>query len=296
MKVNEIKKRNGYRLLNSVVVYQNNELVFETYYNNYTENSRNNIKSIWKSILSVCAGICLDKGFINSLDEPICHYLDEFNQNIHPFHKLITIKHLLTMSSGIYWVGGVHYHCPTMEQLYRSRNWLEHMADTAMSDLPGTKFNYKELDVILLSAVIEKASGMTSFEFCNKYLYEPLGIKSGVWARPCNVDYNIGRTEEEQNKSNLSAKELAKIGLLFLNNTGEIVSKDYVRESVAKSSVNSGYGYLWWLFGDFYGGRGFGGQELNICSDKNLVYVIQATASNRSKSYTEVSDFIRESF
>ena len=67
MKVNEIKKRNGYRLLNSVVVYQNNELVFEAYYNNYTENSRNNIKSIWKSILSVCAGICLDKGFINSL-------------------------------------------------------------------------------------------------------------------------------------------------------------------------------------------------------------------------------------
>ena len=60
------------------------------------------------------------------------------------------------MSSGIYWNAGVHYHCPMMEQIWRSRDWTIHIADVQMANLPGTKFVYKEWDVILLSALISK--------------------------------------------------------------------------------------------------------------------------------------------
>lgn len=73
-----------YRLVNSVLLYKDGALALERYYNKYNKNSRNNIKSIWKSILSVCTGICLDNGYIESLDEPISNYLKEFGQNNHP--------------------------------------------------------------------------------------------------------------------------------------------------------------------------------------------------------------------
>jgi hypothetical protein len=60
-----------YRLINSVLVYQNGEVVLERYYNKFTPESRNNLKSVWKSIISLTMGICIDKGWVNSLDETI---------------------------------------------------------------------------------------------------------------------------------------------------------------------------------------------------------------------------------
>lgn len=72
-------KEQHYRLINSIVIYENDILVFERYYNNYNEFSRHEIMSIWKSIISICIGICLDKGYIKNLDEPIMNYLEEFS-------------------------------------------------------------------------------------------------------------------------------------------------------------------------------------------------------------------------
>lgn len=283
-----------YRLINSVLVYENDELVFERYYNKFTRESRNNLKSVWKSILSVTLGICLDKGILPGVDEPICRYLAPFNEGIDPFHKRITVRHLLTMTSGIYWNGGVHYHCPMFEQLQRSKDWVAHLADVQMKALPGSFFQYKEWDVILLSAVISKAAGRPAWEICREFLYEPLEIQSGVWPQSrCGVNYNVMRGEEQ---SDLSARDLAKIGLLFLHggrwNGREIVSANFVRQALTPSPQNAGYGFLWWLFGQNYGCRGFGGQEVNVYPAQNIVAVLQATPTPSSKSYGDICESI----
>ncbi|ADL52622.1 serine hydrolase domain-containing protein [Clostridium cellulovorans] len=288
--VDHFLKKKRYRLVNSILIIKNEKLVFERYYNKFNEESKNNIKSIWKSILSVCIGICIDKGYIKSLDEPITNYLEEFNKNIHPYHKLITIRSLLTMTSGIYWNGGIHYHCPMLTQLFNSQNWLQHIADIAVTNVPSSKNQYKEWDVMLLSAIITKASSMSAYDFCNKYLYEPLNISSGVWsASSCGISYTIYGKEEN---SDLTARDLAKIGLLFLNkgkfNGRQILSEAYINEAITPSSSNRGYGLLWWIFDDYYGGRGFGGQELNVIPDKNMVTVIQATPTSQGKSYESI--------
>ncbi len=80
--VDEYIKQKHYRLVNSVVVYKDNNLILERYYNNRNETSRNNIKSIWKSIVSICIGICLDKGYIKSLGTPVADYLEVFNSTL----------------------------------------------------------------------------------------------------------------------------------------------------------------------------------------------------------------------
>ena len=170
-----------YRQINSVLVWQEDEILLERYYNGYTSESRNVMRSVVKSILSIAAGICLDKGLLPSLDEPIYHYLDDFAQNIHPYHKAITVRHLLSMSSGIYWVGGVHYHCPQLSLMRRSADWITFISEVDITSVPGTKYNYSEFDVILLTAVLQEAIQGGIFDFIRKNLYEPLEIQGGPW-------------------------------------------------------------------------------------------------------------------
>ena len=285
----EYIKQKRYRLINSVLLYKDSQLILARYYNGFDKNSRNAIKSIWKSILSICIGICLDKGYILHLDEPIAKYLDEFAENNHPYHKLITIRHLLTMTSGIYWHGGIHYHCPMLEQLWRAENCIRQLADTAMANVPGTKFVYKEWDAILLSAIIGKAAGKAAYVFCKENLYDPLGITSGAWAKFSNgVDYNISKNPNHEAQSDLSACDLAKIGFLLLDHGKDIVGERYVKAAVLPSQNAKEYGFLWWLFDGGYACRGYGGQEINILPGKNIVYVIQATPTAQSKSYGDV--------
>lgn len=283
-----------YRLVNSVLVVKNDRIVYERYFNTFTEESKNPMKSIWKSILSILTGICLDKGWIQSLDEPIANYLPEFLQGIHPYHHFITIRHLLTMSSGIYWNGGVHYHCPMVTQMMRSRDWIAHLADIAVSDYPGTRHLYKEWDVLLLSAVIGKAYGKPSYDLCEKYLFDPLSISSGRWPEsPCGVSYTVMKGEEQ---SDLTARDLAKLGFVVLNNgvAGDhrIVSDSFLKEMVTPGTANEAYGYLWWMFKDGYGCKGFGGQEINVMPYANMITVIQATPTSSNKAYGDIHEEI----
>ena len=161
-----------------------------------------------------------------------------------------------------------------------------------MANFPGTKHVYKEWDVILLSAVIGAAAGMNIYDFCNEFLYKPLEIESGRWwTSPCGVTYNIANNEVEQAKSDLSAHDLAKLGFLFLNggkySGRQIVSAEYIKQAVTPSEQNAKYGFMWWLGEDWYGCRGYGGQEITVVPKKNIVYVIQATPKP-NKSYDDV--------
>ena len=90
----------------------------------------------------------------------------------------------------------------------------------------------------------------------------------------------------------LSARDMAKIGLLTLHG-GEwdgqrIVSYEYVKTSVSPSEASKEYACLWWLSDKGYHGRGFGGQELNVYPEKNIVAVVQATVTPSSKSYGDI--------
>jgi CubicO group peptidase (beta-lactamase class C family) len=286
--------RKRYRRINSILVWKDGGLLAERYYNGFTESNRNVIKSVAKSIMSVCAGIALDKRLIGSLDEPVCRYIPQFNEGRDMLHRAITIRHLLTMSSGIYFNGGVHYHCPMFDQIRRSGNWISHIAEVAVTDRPGTKFNYKEWDVILLAKTLEAVCG-DLYDFLDENLYKPLHIRSGRWYRTdCGVYYSVANADEgaEESTSSLTARDILKIGRLFLNggvfDGKRIVSEDYVKQAVAPSKCNAGYGFLWWRGEGWYGCRGFGGQNITVVPGKNAVFVMQATPTPRGMGYDDV--------
>lgn len=296
--IDEYIKQKHFRLVNSVIVWKEGAIAAERYYNGRDSNSRNPIKSVAKSILSIGTGIALYQGFIESLDTPICNWIPEFSEGREMFHKAIRLRHLLTMTSGIYWNGGVHYHCPMMEQLRRSGDWISHIADCAVTEIPGTKFIYKEWDIILLTKILESACG-DLYDFLDKNLYQPLGITSERWYRsPCGVYYSVGDGTDapppeqwKESHSNLSARDMLKLGRLLLHNGSyegtQILSGDYIKQ--ATHSAN-GYGYLFWCGENWYACRGFGGQHIVVYPEQPAIIVVQATPTSSGKPYFDLID------
>ena len=299
--IDELIKRKRYRQINRVLVWQaeapsseDGKYLADCCYNGFEPTDRNVIKSIAKSIMSVCVGIALDRGDLENLDEPVSRFIPEFGQCRDLRHRLITVRHLLTMTSGIFWNGGVHYHCPMMTQMRHSGDWISHIADCAVADMPGTKYNYKEWDVLLLAKLLDCVCG-DMFDYINDYLYKPLDIVSNRWYKSlCGVYYSVagGDEEQEEKLSSLNAYDLLKIGRLFLQDgiyhDRQILSGSYCRQAAAPSKCNSGYGFLWWVGQDWYGCRGFGGQSVTVLPRKNAVIVTQATPTARGMAYDDV--------
>lgn len=278
--------------VNSILVWENGEMLAELYYNGCDKNSRHPIKSVVKSILSLAVGIAQDEGLL-CVKDPIAKYIPEFSERRDMLHKKITIEHLLTMSSGIFWQGGVHYHCPQMDAMKRSKQWIDYIADCNVKDTPGAVHNYKEWDVILLAAILSNVAG-DCFDFINDRLYRPLGIQSNRWYKsPDGVYYSVALDDEKEAWSNLTAEELMKLGILLYQegvyNGKQIVSKEYIACAIAPSKQDSGYGYLFWLGEDWYACRGYGGQTVTVFPKRGRIVVMQATVTNRPLNYFDVT-------
>jgi len=304
MEINALTQKKRYRQINRVLIWQadaspwgDGRFLADCCYNGFGPADRNVIKSVAKSIMSVCVGIALDQGIFKSLDEPVYRFIPEFAEGRDPRHRQITLAHLLTMTSGIYWNGGIHYHCPMMTQMRRSGDWISHIADCAVTDAPGARYNYKEWDILLLARLLDHACG-DLYDFITDHLYKPLDIVCGEeyrWYKsPCGVYYSVAEGDQgaEEHRSSLSAYDLLKIGRLFLQDgiyqDRQIVSASYCRQAAAPSRRNPGYGFLWWVGQDWYGCRGFGGQSVTVLPGKNAIIITQATPTARGMAYDDV--------
>lgn len=277
--------------VNSILVWEKDEMLAECYFNGFNRESRHNIKSVVKSILSIAIGIARDESLLD-LDDPIMKYIPEFTERRDVLHRRITIRHLLTMSSGIFWQGGVHYHCPQMEGMRRSKEWRDYIADCKVNAIPGKVHNYKEWDVILLADILSRVTG-DCYDFIDNRIYQPLGIKSDRWYKSSDgVYYSVAIDDEKEKWSDLCARDMLKLGILFYRegiwNDKRIISKDYIDQATAPSPQDAGYGFLWWRGEGWYGCRGYGGQTVTVFPTEGRIVVTQATATNRPLSYNDI--------
>jgi len=270
--------------VHSLLIYKNDSLISETYFNENNQKSTGNLKSASKSILSSLIGIAIDNGFIKDTNQVISDYLSEyFNDSDEDWRKNIKIKDLLTMSSGLESTSGQFYF-----DWIASSNWIEYALNEKQVSLPGEKFHYSTGDTHLLSAILTKATGMTTMEFAQKYLFDKMNIEISYWEQDPQGYYFGG------NNLFLTPRELGAFGLMYLNsgfyNNQQIVPVDWIQESTSlkmdfpKSYPIShnikilGYGYLWWLFNlseyDAICAWGFGGQFLVIVKELDLIIVL----------------------
>jgi CubicO group peptidase (beta-lactamase class C family) len=270
--------------LHSLLVVRNNYLVFEKYYQGYNSTTANNVQSITKSVVSILTGIALREMLIDSLQLRLIEVLPEyFSANSDPRIENMTLKNLLTMRSGFEWddTGDIFW------QWRASSDWVRFLLSLPLEYNPGAGFRYNSAVSHLMSVILTKSAGQSTYQFAEKVLYEPLRISCEQWNKDPQ-GYNIGGFD-----SYYTPRALAKIGALYLGgglyNGRQIVPSEWVEESLHKYSTltstwgaveNIGYGYFWWLgtiggYSMFFA-LGYGGQYIAVFPDLNLLVVTTA--------------------
>ncbi|MBL0327903.1 MAG: serine hydrolase [Bacteroidetes bacterium] len=264
------------------VIIKNDSMIHEQYWDGFGEDSHTNSFSMAKTFVSILIGIAIDEGKIKNVDQLVGDFLPEYKTGE---NTKLTVKHLLTMSSGINfdenYVSPFAY--PAMA--YYGNDLKELTAKYAVTEEPGKTFKYLSGNTVLLGFVLEKATGKTISEYASEKLWVPLGAKNkAFWS----LDHANGE-EKSYCCFNSNAPDFARIGELFLDsgkwNGRPIVSADYVANSIKVADladVNGGkqkkYGYAWWLIPNYKGhnifyARGILGQYILCIPDKKMVVV-----------------------
>ena len=262
--------------IDSLTIVRNGYIVLDAYFHPFDGQSKHIIESVTKNVTSALIGIALDKGHLETLDQPILpHLANRSLDDPDDAKKDISVRHLLTMTSGLDTRDSYQHRYAGFYDMLASGNWVQHVLDRPLARAPGEAFEYSNGAAHLLSAVLQDAVGMNMFAFARKHLFAPLGINDVSWSSdPQGVTVGEGQMM-------LTPRDLAKFGLLYLNrgrwDGRQVVSQAWVEASTRKqvSSVPiAGYGYLWWVDpSGYYLAMGHLGQFLFVVPEKRLVVV-----------------------
>lgn len=276
--------------IHSMIVIRNGYIVFEEYSALYHEDSRHIIFSCTKSITSTLIGIALEQGYINSVDDLILDYFQDYNiTNPDARKELITLEHLLTMTAGFDWSEGGGD--DDYFSMGFSDNWVEYVLSRPMIADPGETFEYSTGGSHLLSAILNISTGRTPLSFAEEYLFNPIGINDIYWPTDPQGINNGG------SDLGITPRDMARFGYLILNNgtwDGEqIVPPEWIEEATStKVAFNSetGYGYQWWTTPsmDLFSARGYHGQLIVVIPDYDIVVVTTADDPNTGTTLFQI--------
>jgi CubicO group peptidase (beta-lactamase class C family) len=295
--------------VHSVIIYMDNSLFYEKYLFGKDErhgsdlgiiengvSTLHDVRSISKSIVSACIGVAIQKGLIKDENEPIKNYFDCSGS---PARGKITIKDLLTMTSGLRWKEIGNYSGWSDEtKMDLSFNPIAFVLNRELISIPGWTWNYSGGNTQLLAEIIRKVSGKNIYEFAEENIFKPLGITRSEW-----VNLTLKRIPAAASGLRLTSRELLKFGMLYKDNgvfnNSQVVDSNWVKKSLSDqvqrpdmtslNLENGAYGYQFWTYQfnvknksiRIVEAKGNGGQSVFICKELNLVVVI--TAGNYGK-------------
>ena len=272
-----------------VLIARRGRLVAERYFRGAAGHRPHNLKSASKSVLSALAGLAVEEGVLE-LDQPIADVLPEAADLDDPRKQAITVRHLLTMTSGLGSTSFGNY-----GSWVASRNWVLAAMARPLEAAPGTRFSYSTGGTHLLSATLARAAGKSTHDFAREHLFGPLGIRHSAWARdPQGI--HVGG-----NNLSLLPRDMLKFGQLYLNrgrwDGRQILPWQWVDESTrpglagprGRGRIYGGYGYLWWLRGPrergAYIASGYGGQYIYVSPAEDLVVVVISTEISKGRGW-----------
>ncbi len=286
-----------YSYVKSIVVTTNGDLTYEYYSSIHDSASLFDWYSVAKSIASILVGIAIDQGYISSVNVKMMDYFNQSEiENWDPLKADITIKHLLQMQSGFEWGG---FASAPFSSLFASSNWTYYLLERDMREPPGTSFDYDDGASHLLMAIVSEASGMSTQDFADQYLFDPLEIDYTWDESPEGVFAGFYRLV-------MSTPHMARIGAMLLDEGvwegDQIISSEYISEAIYthyapefptdytswnwddRKEVFTHYGYQWWVIPDtfqypIYTAFGAFGQYLALIPDEDAVVSITAQAS-----------------
>ena len=283
-----LEAMNGKSETQGVMIIQNDSIVYEKYWGDFSSDRLATIFSVSKSITSLVCGIAIDDGFIKSVDDPVTDYLPELKKK-DPMWQKLTIRHLLDMQSGLDFddtyslnlKGFKRLHA--MAKLNYGHNVMKQIRGLKFRKEPGTEHRYESMTSQIMGVVIERATGKHFADYLSEKVWKPLGMESPALV---NVDSRKHDVAHTFGGITLTMKDLAKIGRLYLNlgvwDGKRIVSEEWIHQSTDYDTSNDGYHFNWYNLSSVgfdkpeypgYYALGIRHQVLYVNPYKNLIMV-----------------------
>ena len=275
----------------SLLVHWRGSLVREHYFRGATRSQPANIKSASKSIIASLVGIAIARGQIRGVRQPIAELLPDATRDLDPLKRAITVEDLLTMRSGLQSTSFENYGA-----WVTSRNWVRDALRRPLVAEPGGPMIYSTGSSHLLSAILTRATGMSTHRYAERMLARPLGMPLRAWTRDPQGIYFGG------NEMRMTPREMIAFAVLHLNggrapNGAQVIPRAWIDSAWVRRTQSgwSGqdYGYGWWIrrsgAHDVYFGWGYGGQFIFVVPTLDLVVVTTSdpNATNRERGHLE---------
>lgn len=287
---------------NAYLVVRSGKIVWEQYFEGTDVFDRHHLFSVTKSVLSALVGIALQEKFLQSVDQRVVDFFPERPVEKSSPLNLLTLRHLLSMTSGFIWPRIGWGREPMVERMRHSPDWAQFILGVPIRREEIGVFHYTSACSHLLSAILTRTTGQNACDYARERLFAPLGIQ--------NVKPGVDWEEDSTHNSlggwglHLTARELARFGWLYTLNGRwqgqQIIPEEWIAESTnRKNGTHTAYGYQWWLkelHGErVFAGLGVGGQFLFCVPGQDLVMVILSRAIRRWPDRWEVLNGLLES-
>jgi CubicO group peptidase (beta-lactamase class C family) len=277
-----------YQDVHGVLLFQRGALVLEEYFYGYDVNRAHQMRSATKSVVSVLAGIAIDRGAVAGASVPVAPILKYAAfANPDPRKLQLTLAHFLTMSSGLACNDYDNTSPGNESTLYESADWVKAALDLPMIADPGTVAHYCSAGVAVVGRTVENAVHARLPDFAQANLFSKLGIARSAW----RWNYTLTNANREYSQIHLRPRDMLKLGMLFANGGTwrgtRVLSEAWVKASLAEQSQIDGtaYGYFWWRpylnvqtangmqRVTYSAAQGNGGQKIYVIPELDLVAV-----------------------
>jgi CubicO group peptidase (beta-lactamase class C family) len=295
-----------FKNITSIVVVKNEKLLLEEYFNGSGRDSLQDTRSVGKTFASALMGIAIQEGFIKNEYQNLKDFYDlKSFENYSSQKDSVTIKSLLTMSSGFDGNDQDSESPGNEENMYPTDNWVKFTLNLPVTEnKTGKNWNYFTAGVVVAGDILDQSLPKGLKEYADQKLFKPLGIKNYKW------QFTPQQKPSLAGGLRMSALDFAKFGQLYKNkgtwNGKTVLNTNWIKKSFTNYFTDTkdfeGYGYLFWRkiykVGnknlEAYQCSGNGGNKIIIFLDIPVVMVITATAYNQPYSHSQVEKMVEE--
>ncbi len=265
-------------VLHSFMLLRHGKVAAQGFWHPYQEHMPHMLYSLSKSFTATAIGFAVTEGLLNVTDRVVSFFSEYEEQDFAENVRALTIKHLLTMTTGH---GQDTYNAMASAD---DGDFVRAFLSLVIEHESGKHFIYNNGATYMLSAIVQQVTGETVRDYLMPRLFMPLHIEKPTW-QVCAKGRNIGAFG-----LSLKTEDIAKFGQLLLQNgqfEGKtVISATWLQEATKLQVHNGddpnndwhqGYGYqLWRCRHGAYRGDGAFGQFCVVMPEQDAVFVSTA--------------------
>ena len=260
-------------------IIQDGKLLYEEYWDNYSDSSLTNAFSMAKSITTMLLGKAIEQDYIKGLDQRITDFIPEFLQD--SLACLATVGDLSSMRSGFDWKEDYYTPLNMTTEAYYGEHIERQLLKRHFSHPPGGHFQYLSANTELLAIVLKRAMGKNLAQYLSEEFWQPMGMENdALWSLSGGLEKTFCCIYS-------NARDYAKLGQSLLQKGNwkgvQLLDSAFVERMITPCydaflpDEPKKYGYSIWIDEDyhppFYGMIGHLGQRILVVPDERLVIV-----------------------